>query len=171
MKILCVIDMQNDFIDGTLGTAEACRIVEPLADFIKNNKDYYIVATRDTHYDNYMNTAEGRHLPVLHCIRGTKGWEIADSIRAAIGNAPVYDKPNFGIAADEWKKILYPVEVSEITLVGLCTDICVVSNALALKTAFPEVPVKVIADLCAGVTPQTHEAALTTMKMCQVEVL
>lgn len=172
MKVLCVIDMQKDFIDGALGTVEAQKIVEPLAKFIEENRDeYYIVATRDTHGENYMETNEGRHLPVPHCIKGTEGWQINPLIAKAIGNAPIYDKPNFGISAEEWKKTLYPTEVTEIVLAGLCTDICVVSNALALKTAYPEIPVKVMKDLCAGVSPASHEAALTTMGMCQVEII
>lgn len=172
MKVLCVIDMQKDFIDGALGTAEAQKIVEPLAKFIEENRDeYYIVATRDTHGENYMETNEGRHLPVPHCIKGTEGWQINPLIAKAIGNAPIYDKPNFGISAEEWKKFLYPADVTEIVLTGLCTDICVVSNALALKTAYPEIPVKVMKDLCAGVSPASHEAALTTMGMCQVEII
>lgn len=173
MKIYCVIDMQNDFIDMALGTKEAQAIVEPMAEFLqaRDTENTLVFATRDTHHEDYMNTNEGKHLPVPHCIEGTKGWEINTAIQAAIGDAVTINKPNFGIAADTWKEQLKGIEVTEIELMGLCTDICVISNALALKTAFPEIPVRVRKDLCAGVTPETHDAAIKTMGMCQVDII
>ena len=178
MKVFCVIDMQNDFIDGALGTPEAQAIVEPVIKFLESVKElpyesYEVVATRDTHYNDYLETNEGKHLPVVHCQIDTEGWLIPDSIYSVLESleAQVIDKPHFGISSDRWSLILENVDVEEIAVFGLCTDICVISNALALKTAFPEVPVKVYSDLCAGVTPETHEAALATMKMCQVDVM
>lgn len=173
MKVYCVIDMQNDFIDMALGTKEAQAIVDPMAEFLqaRDRENTIVFATRDTHHDNYMDTNEGKHLPVPHCIEGTKGWKINKKITAAIENAAVINKPNFGIAADTWKKYLKDIDVTEIELMGLCTDICVISNALALKTAFPEIPVRVRKDLCAAVTPETHEAAIKTMGMCQVDII
>lgn len=173
MKIVCVIDMQNDFIDMALGTKEAQAIVAPMADFLGKleRENTVVFATRDTHHEDYIDTNEGRHLPVPHCIEGTKGWEINADIAAAIEGATVVNKPNFGIAADTWKEYLKDIDVTEIELMGLCTDICVISNALALKTAFPEIPVRVHAALCAGVTPDTHDAAIRTMGMCQVDII
>lgn len=170
--------MQKDFIDGALGTPEAQAIAGPVTEYLKSLKElpyesYEVVATRDTHYNNYLETNEGKHLPVVHCQIDTEGWLIPDSIYSVLESleAQVIDKPHFGISSDRWSLILENVDVEEIAVFGLCTDICVISNALALKTAFPEVPVKVYSDLCAGVTPETHEAALATMKMCQVDVM
>ena len=178
MKVFCVIDMQKDFIDGTLGTAEAQAIVEPVAKYLESIKElpyesYEVVATRDTHYNNYLETNEGKHLPVVHCQIDTEGWLIPDRLYHILEplEAQVIDKPLFGIPPERWSLILENVDVEEIIIFGLCTDICVISNALALKTAYPEIPVKVYSDLCAGVTPETHEAALATMKMCQVDVM
>lgn len=164
-KTLIVIDMQNDFIDGSLGTKEAVAIV----DNVKKKIDEYkiagneIIFTRDTHFDNYMDTNEGKHLPVKHCIKDTTGWEIADGLM--VDEAIIIDKPSFGYV--DWAK--YNLE--EVELIGLCTDICVVSNALIIKALYPEINVSVDSSCCAGVTVESHEAALTTMKMCQVEVL
>ena len=163
-KVLVVVDMQNDFIDGSLGTKEAVAIV----DNVKKKIDEYknagneIIFTRDTHFDNYLDTNEGKHLPVKHCIKDTKGWEIADGLM--VDGAIVIDKPSFGYV--DWAK--YNLEEAE--LIGLCTDICVVSNALIIKALYPEINVSVDSSCCAGVTVDSHEAALTTMKMCQVEV-
>ena len=178
MKVFCIIDMQKDFIDGALGTPEAQAIVDPMISFLESLKElpyesYEVIATRDTHYNNYLETNEGKHLPVVHCQIDTEGWLIPDSIYSVLESleAQVIDKPLFGIPSDRWELILENVDVEEIVVVGLCTDICVISNALALKTAFPEIPVKVYSDLCAGVTPESHEAALLTMKMCQVDVM
>lgn len=171
-KILAVIDMQNDFIDGALGTAEAAGIVEKVVDKIRSYPADCIYATRDTHGEDYMETSEGRYLPVKHCIKGTKGWEIRPEVAQAMPQAVIIDKPTFG--SKELARRLFEEsqkEEIEIELAGLCTDICVVTNALLLKTELPEVKISVDASCCAGVTPESHEAALLTMKMCQIEVV
>ena len=171
-KILLVIDMQNDFIDGALGTKEAQGIVDRVAEEIGKYPKADVFATRDTHETNYLDTQEGKNLPVVHCVRDTPGWELAPKIAAALGNAQVLDKPSFGSV--ELARLMARLALEEeldITLVGLCTDICVVSNALLLKAFLPETPVSVIADCCAGVTPESHAAALKTMAMCQVKIV
>ena len=168
MKILVVVDMQKDFIDGALGTAEAVAIVPGVIEKIKEyeNSDSLVIYTKDTHFENYMDTREGRHLPVPHCIKGTAGHEIPDEILR--GHDLIIEKPTFG--STELVSYLESIEFDEIELIGLCTDICVVSNALLIKARFPEREVSVDSSCCAGVTPATHEAALTTMKMCQINV-
>ena len=164
-KTLIVIDMQNDFIDGSLGTAEAVNIVGNVVSKIQeyNSRGDEIIFTRDTHHENYMETNEGKHLPVVHCIEGTKGWEIREELDTE--GAKIINKPSFGYTG--WKDF----DFEEVELVGLCTDICVVSNALMIKAHFPEIKVSVDASCCAGVTPESHEAALKTMQMCQVEII
>ena len=163
-KTLIVVDMQNDFINMALGTAEALAIVPA----VKAKIEAYaragdeIIYTRDTHGEDYLDTPEGKKLPVPHCIRGTMGWEIADGLY--IPGSKIIDKPNFGWP--HWNEL----ELEEVELVGLCTDICVVSNALIIKAMFPNVRVSVDAACCAGVTPATHAAALQTMAMCQIEI-
>jgi nicotinamidase-related amidase len=171
-KILVVIDMQNDFIDGALGTAEAVGIVDKVVKKIRNYPADCIYATRDTHGEDYLETSEGRYLPVKHCIKGTMGWEIRKEVAQTMPQALVIDKPTFG-SEELVQRLLEESkgEEIEIELVGLCTDICVVTNALLLKTKLPETKIKVDAACCAGVTPESHEAALLTMKMCQVEVV
>lgn len=170
-KYLLVIDMQNDFIDGALGTAEAVAIVSGVADYAASF-DGTVVFTRDTHGENYLETQEGKNLPVPHCIKGTPGWELAPAMQEVCDKlgAKVFDKPTFGsteLAA--WLVEQNAAEpIDSIELVGLCTDICVVSNALLIKANLPEVPVSVHPNLCAGVTPTAHEAALATMRSCQV---
>lgn len=170
--ILLVIDMQNDFIDGSLGTKEAEAVVDAVVSEIKKYPQQDVIATRDTHDEHYPETQEGKKLPVKHCMKDTKGWKINDKIAAALGGAEVIDKPSFGskILAEKIADMAAKEEIT-VTLVGLCTDICVVSNALLIKAYSPEIPVRVIASCCAGVTPSSHEAALTTMRMCQVEVV
>ena len=170
-KILIVIDMQNDFIDGSLGTNEAERIVENVKAKIRTYPSDDIFATMDTHEADYLNTQEGRNLPVEHCIRGSHGWEIREDIKALLKDAKIYEKPTFGsvdLARD--LQALSEKEKIELELVGLCTDICVVSNALLLKAYMPEVKIAVDSACCAGVTPEKHEAALETMRSCQIEV-
>ena len=164
MKTLIVIDMQNDFIDGSLGTAEAVEIVDRVKEKIQAAKaaGEQIIFTRDTHHENYMETNEGKHLPVVHCIEGTPGWEIREGL--LVEGAEVINKPSFGY--NGWKDYRF----EEIELVGLCTDICVVSNALILEALFPEIRISVDPACCAGVTPESHEAALKTMAMCQIEI-
>ena len=165
MRTLIVVDMQNDFIDGSLGTKEAQAIVPNVVAKIREyqaNGDQ-IIYTRDTHGEDYLETPEGKKLPVRHCIKGTEGWKIAEKVQ--IADAEIIDKPTFGWI--HWGDRSF----DEIELVGLCTDICVVSNALILKAQFPEVPITVDAACCAGVTPESHAAAIMTMKMCQIDVI
>ena len=164
-RTLVVVDMQKDFIDGALGTKEAVAIVENVKKKIeayKANGDE-IIFTRDTHQENYLETNEGKHLPVAHCIEGTDGWKIGEGLE--VDGALYIDKPTFGYM--NWKEY----DLEEVEIIGLCTDICVVSNALIIKATFPEIKVTVDAGCCAGVTPESHKAALLTMKMCQVEVI
>ncbi|MEY8524439.1 cysteine hydrolase [bacterium 1XD8-76] len=164
-KTLIVVDMQNDFIDGSLGTKEAQAIVgnvkKKIGEYQARGDE--IIFTRDTHRENYLDTSEGKKLPVEHCICGTKGWEIAEGLE--VPGSICIDKPTFGWT--HWNDRNF----EEIELVGLCTDICVVSNALILKAMFPETEITVDASCCAGVTRETHEAALQTMKMCQIRVI
>jgi nicotinamidase-related amidase len=175
MKFLIVIDMQNDFIDGVLGTKEAQAIV-PLACEKIRNFEGKIIATMDTHDENYLNTQEGKLLPVPHCIENTTGFDINDDIDEAIYEKPhlkIY-KHTFGVFdLPKWiKEIAYDSgeEIEAIELIGVCTDICVINNALILKAEFPEVPITVDATCCAGVTPELHKAALEVMKSCQIIV-
>ena len=164
-KTLIVVDMQNDFIDMALGTKEAVAIVPKVKKKIEKAKENgdEIIFTRDTHFENYLETPEGKKLPVPHCIKGTRGWEIADGLY--VQGAKIIDKPNFGWPG--WKE----ETLEKVELIGLCTDICVVSNALIIKATFPDAEVSVDASCCAGVTPETHEAALQTMRMCQIDVI
>lgn len=173
-KILIVVDMQNDFVDGALGTKEAAEMVDRAAEVIAQF-DGKIFVTMDTHEQNYLETAEGKKLPVLHCIHMTKGWQLHDKVRQALEgkDCEMIQKGTFGSVelVSVIGKMLEENKVSEVKLIGLCTDICVVSNALLLKAHFPELNIYVDADCCAGVTPATHLAALETMKMCQIDVL
>lgn len=171
MKTLIVIDMQKDFIDGALGTNEAQAIVpaviEKIADSMAAGDN--VVFTRDTHQDDYESTMEGKFLPVKHCVKDTEGWCIPNEIDRP--ECVHIDKESFGFR--EWDSPYLSSmfgEVDEIELIGLCTDICVVSNALILKATFPETVVSVDARCCAGVTPESHNAAISTMKMCQVQI-
>lgn len=167
---LIVVDMQNDFIDGALGTAEAVGIVDRVADKIRSF-DGEIIFTRDTHPEDYLELQEGRNLPVVHCVEGSEGWKIREGL-TDIRPCLVVDKPTFGSA--ELGAILArrnaEEAIGEITLIGLCTDICVISNALLIKAFLPEVPVRVDAACCAGVTPESHRNALAAMKMCQIRI-
>ena len=174
-KILIAVDLQNDFIDGALGTKEAEAIVPAAAARIREWREAgaEIFATLDTHEANYMETREGKKLPVPHCIRETEGWEMNPLIREAMGDGTLVEKPTFG-------SIRLPEMLRErsaegdrmtIELIGLCTDICVVSNALLLKAYFPEAQIAVNAKCCAGVTPEKHRAALETMQSCQIDIL
>lgn len=167
--VLAVIDMQNDFIDGALGTKEAEAIVENVAAQIRDFEGE-VVYTRDTHFEGYLGTQEGKRLPVPHCIKDTEGWQIREQVRqACAGDVKIFDKPAFGsVELAEYLKDMPDLE--NVTLIGLCTDICVISNALLIKAFLPEVTVKVDADCCAGVTPESHKNALEAMKMCQVEI-
>lgn len=169
-KILVVIDMQNDFIDGSLGTKEAEEIVPAVVSKIKEYQKENVYATRDTHPTNYLETQEGQHLPVEHCIRGTNGWQIRKEIYTLLQPDHIFDKPTFGSLklAEAMSRLAETGDI-EIELVGLCTDICVVSNALLLKAYLPEVKISVDPACCAGVTPEKHAAALETMRSCQIQ--
>ena len=173
--ILLVIDMQTDFVDGALGTAEAVQIVPAVAARIEEAvaRGEAVYFTRDTHQENYLDTQEGKKLPVVHCVQGTPGWEIIPQLRGYAQGRPVIDKPSFGstrlaelLAAENERE-----PIRQITLIGLCTDICVISNALLVKARLPEVPILVDAACCAGVTPDSHQNALAAMRMCQIDVL
>ncbi|MBP5450828.1 MAG: cysteine hydrolase [Treponema sp.] len=170
MKLLIVVDMQNDFIDGSLGTKEAVAIVPNVAEKIKQAREagWEVVFTRDTHQKDYLTTQEGKNLPVVHCILGSKGWQISDKLD--VGKSRIFDKPAFGsMALADYAASLNGLE--EIELVGLCTGICVISNAFILKAKLPEVKVSVDSSCCACVTPESHATALSAMKLCQVNVI
>ncbi len=170
-RILIVVDMQQDFINGALGTTEAQAIVNPVIEKMKTYEKSDIYVTRDTHGENYLETAEGRKLLVVHCVKNTEGWRLHPEIENQAEPSHIIDKPTFGslelmeLLRQENKK-----EPLEIEIIGLCTDICVVSNALLLKAAMPENTIQVDAGCCAGVTPESHKAALLTMEMCQIEI-
>lgn len=185
MKILVVVDMQNDFIDGPLGTKEAQGIVNEVSLLVEKFKEsgYPIIFTRDTHYKNYLKTKEGKKLPIEHGIKGTKGWEITEKINT--NNCTVINKPTFGykrlpnVIVEKLKEYLKEnsienslrlKNIDEIIIVGLCTDICVISNAILLKTAFPDNDITVLKQCCAGVTQETHQNALNAMEMCQIDI-
>lgn len=178
-RILVVIDMQNDFIEGSLGTKEAKSIVPNVIDKI-NNFNGTVIYTRDTHDNNYLETPEGKNLPVEHCIFKTLGWEIPNDIlvpglkkHQSHYLKPIYNKPTFGcedLSYDLRNLYTNQPDDLEIELIGLCTDVCVISNALLLKAYMPAVKISVDASCCAGVTQNTHEAALKTMQMCQINV-
>lgn len=195
-KVLVIVDMQNDFVDGALGTPEAQAIVPKVADYIRAHadKDTVLVFTKDTHDVDYMFTQEGKHLPVAHCIKDTHGWELAPAIQEALYDVRnqyhsfdsyfpyitdhIVCKPSFGSL--DLVNLLYvldddtgmqPGDIAEITLMGLCTDICIFANSVLAKTTLPEIPVRVVADCCAGVTPESHQRALDAMKMLQIEII
>lgn len=193
MKVLIVVDMQKDFVDGALGTPEAQTIVPLVAETIEQmaDKNTVVIFTRDTHPANYMETLEGKNLPVPHCIKGTEGHKIVDEVLKAYFNvfenyADAYqiypathmdpiivNKPSFG--SIDLQNILFDISenhgIEEITLMGLCTGICVMSNAILAKATLPEVPVNVVADCCACVTPASHKTALEAMKLCQINII
>lgn len=195
-NVFIVVDMQNDFVDGALGTPEAQAIVNKVADQIRAraNKDTILLVTKDTHGIDYMETLEGKNLPVAHCIKNTYGWELAPAIQEAIYDTRdkyfgfdsyfpyvadhIVCKPTFG--SMDLQNLLFVIddmtgtqsgEIAEITLCGLCTGICVLSNAILCKATLPEVPVKVIEDCCACVTPDSHKTAIEAMKLCQIEII
>ena len=167
MKALIVIDMQKDFVDGALANPSAQAIVSKIAAYAENF-DGDLIATRDTHGEHYLETSEGKRLPVVHCVHGTLGWEIVPEIFNVLTkrNAKLIDKPTFGYL--DWEGL---EKYNEVVLVGTCTDICVVSNALILKAKYPDLTVKVKGELCAGTTKENHDAALKVMACCQVELI
>ena len=168
MKILVVVDMQNDFIDGALGTPEAVSIV-PYVKQVIEFFDGKVLFTRDTHFSDYMDTQEGKNLPVPHCIKDTDGWRIRRELDA-LRKTPAIDKITFG-SKDLVDILKGEPSIESITFVGLCTDICVISNVMLTKAFFPEIPLIVDAKACAGVTPESHKNALAAMKMCQVRIV
>ena len=174
-KFLIAVDLQKDFIDGSLGTPEARAIVSAAARRIRYCREngWTVLATLDTHGPDYMDTPEGKKLPVPHCVRGTEGWALNPEIQSALSGCPAVEKPTFG-------SVRLPGIIRALTeddsplaieLIGLCTDICVVSNALLLKAHFPDASIRVNAACCAGVTPEKHEAALEVMRSCQIDVI
>jgi len=167
---LVVVDIQNDFVDGALGTKEAVNIIKNCTKRI-NEFEGDIYVTFDTHFEDYMETSEGKKLPVVHCVRNTPGWEIdADVFAAGEGKTvAIIDKPTFG--SEELCNFAAAGGYDGIELIGLCTDICVISNALCLKAALWETPIAVARDCCAGVTPASHENALSAMTMCQIDII
>jgi len=167
-KLLVVVDMQKDFVDGSLGTAEAVKIVPFVAKEIENF-DGDVVFTLDTHSSIYLETQEGKNLPVPHCIKGTEGWMLDKTIEPLSLGRRIFEKPTFGSV--ELAEFVASGDYDDITLIGLCTDICVLSNAMLIKAFLPEVKVSVKASACAGVTPQSHENALSAMKMCQINII
>ena len=170
IKVLAVIDMQNDFIDGALGTKEAVQITKRVREKVDQylSSKEVVVYTRDTHTEDYLDTQEGKNLPVIHCVKETPGWEIAPYVY--VDGCPVIDKPSFG-SLELAEFIAGLNDVESIELIGLCTDICVISNAMILKARFPEMPIAVDASCCAGVTPKSHANALDAMKMCQIQII
>ena len=168
--LLIVVDMQNDFIDGALGTDEAVKIVPDVIEKVKNFKGE-ILFTRDTHYENYLSTQEGTNLPIKHCIYNTQGWEICNGLKGYVKNQPI-DKLTFG--SEKLGEILKAYDgkdrVKSVTVIGLCTDVCVISNALIAKAFLPEAEIIVDAKCCAGITPQGHKTALDAMKICQIKI-
>lgn len=172
-KLLLVVDMQNDFIDGSLGTPEAVAIVPKVIEKIKT-WDGDVLCTQDTHSETYMETQEGKNLPFAHCLKDMAGWQLQPDIAALCLEKgwSIIEKPGFG-AKDlpEFLKTNYPQGLSEIHLIGLCTDICVIVNALLLKTFFPEIPIYVDGSCCAGVTPESHENALSAMRVCHINIV
>lgn len=169
MDYLIVVDMQNDFIDGALGTPEAAAIVDKVAEKAKEFSGT-VIFTRDTHGEDYLATQEGKKLPVRHCIKSEQGWQICPKLQEFSAGAVIFDKPAFGSRALA-EYISNRADAKSITLVGLCTDICVISNAMLLKAFMPETAVYVDSSCCAGVTPESHLRALEAMKLCQIDIL
>ena len=169
-KLLIVVDMQTDFVTGALGTKEAQAIVPMVAEKIKKAKEdgTDVIFTLDTHEENYLDTQEGKQLPVPHCIKNTEGWMLVPQLRPLAGGCMSVEKPTFG--STRLAHIVGKAGYDEIELIGLCTDICVISNAMILKASVPETPISVDASCCSGVTPESHANALAAMKMCQITI-
>lgn len=173
-KVLVVVDMQNDFVDGALAATNATDILTAVAGRIETF-DGDIRVTMDTHGEDYMSTQEGAKLPVVHCVKGTEGWKLNKSVEEALANKKykVYEKPTFGSTAlaQDLKELNDLEGIEEIEFVGICTGICVISNAIMIKAFMPEVPIKVMGDCCACVTEETHKTALEAMKLCQIDII
>lgn len=176
-KILVVVDMQNDFITGALGNAECQASVQKVVDVIKNNKYDNIFLTRDTHHDNYMETQEGKNLPVPHCIENTAGWEIVDAVSEAVAvcrdaDVKIINKPTFGsVELGAILREIYDKEDAKIDFCGVCTGICVISNVMIAKANCPEAEIRVFQDACACITPESHRTAIEAMRLCQVTII
>ena len=174
-NFLIVVDMQNDFVTGALGSADAQAIVEKVVNRVKDADAFgeIVIFTRDTHGDDYLSTQEGAKLPVPHCIKNSEGWQIVPELKGLASNKMIIDKPTFGSLElmNLIKKANETEPVGEVTLLGLCTDICVISNAMLIKNALPNVTVKVEASCSAGVSKESHQNALNAMKVCQIEVV
>lgn len=176
-KILVVVDMQNDFITGALGNAECQASVQKVVDVIKNNKYDNIFLTRDTHNDNYMETQEGKNLPVPHCIENTAGWEIVDAVSEAVAacrdaDVKIINKPTFGsVELGTILREIYDKEDAIIDFCGVCTGICVISNVMIAKANCPEAEIRVFQDACACITPESHRTAIEAMRLCQVSIV
>ena len=177
MKMLIAIDLQKDFTTGVLGNAEcdkaADKAAERIAAFRRETPDTPVIFTLDTHTEDYMNTQEGKNLPVVHCVRGTDGWKLDERIEVVRAEGDIMvEKPAFGSAElpAVIRKAAGGKDIEEIEFIGVCTDICVISNAMIVKAAFPEVPIVINSECCAGVTPQSHENALSAMAVCQMKI-
>lgn len=173
-RILVVVDMQNDFVDGSLGTAEAKAIIPNVAKKIREFGGDEIFVTYDTHHENYLETLEGKKLPVVHCIEGSSGHELNPEIKKALEGKKYHEvlKAGFGsFSITRGLKDRFPGEDMEFEVVGLCTDVCVVSNALIIRAGYPNAGITVDSSCCAGITPNTHKAALETMKCCQIDII
>ena len=177
MELLIMIDMQKDFTTGVLGNDMTKEVVTAVCEEIKEYKKTGIpmIYTMDTHTEDYLNTQEGKNLPVVHCIKGTDGWEIPEKVKEVMKGMTAYkvEKNTFG-AKDlpaKVQEVMNEYDISAIKLIGVCTDICVISNAMLLKAYFPEIPIKVKARCCAGVTPQSNMTAINAMKSCQIDVI
>ena len=182
MKVLIVVDMQKDFIDGALGTEEAIAIVDNVVKRIEHSVGEVVLFTLDTHQENYLETPEGRNLPVIHCIEGTEGWQMNETVRKAWRDNKntiiipelsenTFTKPVFGSVDLVAFLESHAENITEIKLIGLCTDICVVSNAIMIKNTLPHIKITVNSDCCAGVTPKSHNEALNVMKMCHIDII
>lgn len=172
-KMLIVVDMQNDFVTGSLANQTALEVIPFIKSEIESSKYSNVLFTQDTHYENYLDTQEGKYLPVEHCISGTEGWEIVPELKSYVDSS-IDSIIKFTFGYDGWKETLkddIKNGIDEITLVGTCTDICVVSNAIIIKAAYPEIKISVLAKGCAGLTPEKHEAALEVMRSCQINVI
>lgn len=171
MKLLVVIDMQNDFVTGSLKNDEAVKIIPAIINKLNSvdENETVVVFTKDTHTSNYLNTQEGRNLPFVHCVKDTTGWDIIPELKAYEENKRIFEKPGFG--SEELADYAKDAQFSEIELIGVCTDICVISNAMLLKAALPEAEITVDSACCAGVTVESHNNALSAMKMCQIKII
>lgn len=175
-KILIIVDVQNDFITGCLGNKETKKVPAKIIKLLKENNYSKVYVTLDTHQENYMETLEGKNLPVKHCVENTDGWKLVPELEEVLKTLPInkvvyYTKETFGsLKWEDTSTFLNMHSADKIDICGVCTDICVVSNALILRALHPNTEIDVIADCCAGVTPETHQAALLTMKMCQIGI-